>query len=121
MTPFVTGVRRSGERRGTIAREEGHEARGGQRRGAKRGARDEERGSIIADWNSSWPGLTCRVHQQIARLVYVSLVAARQPLAFFFPTNSARFLLPADLATLDVIGPPERLPYLPRRFNIRHT
>lgn len=32
MTPFVTGVRRSGERRGTIAREEG-------RRGGKRGVR----------------------------------------------------------------------------------
>lgn len=48
MTPFVTGVRRSGERRETIAREEGREKRGGSDAGENAG-RDEERGGIIAD------------------------------------------------------------------------
>lgn len=87
MTPFVTGVRRSGERRETVAREEvGHESRSvaaSDDDAGENAGRDEERAGIITDWNSSWPELTCRVHQQIARLVYVSFVAIRQqPPAF---------------------------------------
>lgn len=107
MTPFVTGVRRSGEREEERSRAKRGTRRGSSARARAHAGRDEERGGIIADWNSSWPELTCRVHQQIARLVYVSFVAARQPPAFFLRELS-RFLPPlADLAAAseDVIGP----------------
>lgn len=49
MTPFVTGVRRSSERRGTVAREEVWDTKRGGSDAGENAGRDEECGGITAD------------------------------------------------------------------------
>lgn len=76
MTPFVTGVE---DRLGSLGRGKGIEE--GIEEDANVGG-DRKRSDIITDWNSSWPELTRRAHRQIARSVYVPLVAVRQAILF---------------------------------------